>query len=217
MLKAIAGGKSDPWDIGNLIDGVNKLGALREELKEIADRIRQRKRRMVEDYLAIGKDLSNVRDLLRANYSKGEWNGKWHSWLNTVDMSKQKAGRFIQIYEKYGKGSGSGLPHFASFSIAVELSNPKADPEKVAEVEEEIRRGKKVRNDKAVRERVRRGKSKRVPMEVADQAVYPWVNKVKEHLEKALEIYQEHEGERFPDKKYFIKIMRQLLKAISRK
>ncbi|MBI3041555.1 MAG: DUF3102 domain-containing protein [Betaproteobacteria bacterium] len=130
----------------------------REKLRECAARIHAHGHRMIEDCLAIGKELVAAREITRGAWQGGSQEGEWRNFLaEQVKMPRRQAQRFIDVYEKYGTGVPRGTPlPDTSFRVLAELAAPEADPEVVAELEEKIAKGERV----TVRQATRAKKSK---------------------------------------------------------
>ena len=118
----------------------------RDELRACAARIHAHGRRVIEDCLAIGKELVAAREITRGAWQGGTQEGEWRNFLaEDVKMDRHQALRFIQVYEKYGTGGPRGAPlPDTSFRVLAELAAPEADPEVVARLEEKIAKGERV-------------------------------------------------------------------------
>ncbi len=117
-------------------------------LDECAAEIRKCEKKILADCFEIGKQLLKARDALR-KYGGETSEGKWLEWLRTdVKMSASKATRYIQVYEKYGTANQfidvDELKFDVNFYVLTILAAPHADPTAVAEVEKELKQGKKL-------------------------------------------------------------------------
>lgn len=119
-------------------------------LHECAEEIHKREKNILEDCFEIGKQLLKARDALRQWGGGGTWGdsqqGKWLQWLKTdVKMSRKQSQRFMDVYERYSQLVD--IDHLridVSFYVLATLAAPHADPVAVAEVEKELKQGKKL-------------------------------------------------------------------------
>jgi len=125
---------------------LEKSGTARKELRACSARIHAHGHRMIEDCLAIGKELFAAREITRGAWQGGTQEGEWRNFLaEDVKMPLRQARRFIYVYEKYARGGHVATPlPDTSFRVLAELAAPEGDPEVVAELEARIAKGERV-------------------------------------------------------------------------
>lgn len=169
-------------------------------LEECAAEIRKCEKKILADCFEIGKQLLKARDALR-EWGGNDREGKWVTWVeNDVKISIMQARRYIWVYERYGQGNFEVLLALnVSFTVLVPLASPSADPVAVAQIENELKQGKKLTSVEVLKrvpstKPIHKSKSKEpkklkpIPVAVDEPFLIDLVNEIRRRRKEASDV-----------------------------